>query len=98
VQTFVTCGWCHESNRAGETFCRTCGHEVGAARMNCRCPQCEADYQRWLAEASRINEMEKWGPRGRPGLRILSGVPAHDCEDGWKRWRVRLVDLNRSKR
>lgn len=32
------------------------------------CRHCEDDeHARWLAEASRINEYEMWGPRGRPG-------------------------------
>ena len=51
MQTYVTCSWCHGSNPAGEVFCRSCGHEAGAARMSCRCSQCEAGHQRWLAEA-----------------------------------------------
>jgi hypothetical protein len=36
----ISCSWCHTMNDTRNPFCAQCGHQVGAARMDCRCPQC----------------------------------------------------------
>ena len=62
------CSWCHEMS--GEQFCPKCGHEVGVARMDCRCPSC-----RWQFYSARLPIDH--GGQGRNG----SGKDLGNCRE-----------------